>query len=284
MRLKGNLLMGDVTGISWCDHTHNSWWGCLEVSPGCEKCYARILAERFGHAVWGAPRDTERMITSNANWRKPLVWNARAAANDTNWDDKTWRPAVRGGQRRLVFSASMSDVFEWHPQLDLPRQRLWKLIEDTPYLDWLLLTKRPMNIKRMLPKAWLDDPRPNVWLGTSAEDQERADLRIPYLLDVPAVVHFISAEPLLGPIDFGDYLGPERINWVITGGESGAGHRPMDPKWVEDIDAQCDDAAIAHFFKQHGGRRPGDGGCLLFDMEVKQFPTPLDPQLLSRAS
>ena len=160
----------------------------------------------------GPPRNTDRYITSDSYWQKPLSWNRKAAANDTSWG-KNWQPSVRGGQRRLVFTASMADVFEFHPQLDLVRERLWKLIEATPYLDWQILTKRPMNIKRMYPKRWLENPPHNVWLGTSVGLQKWADLRIPALLEVPAVVHFLSCEPLLGPLNLEPYWARVVLLW-----------------------------------------------------------------------
>jgi hypothetical protein len=134
-----------------------------------------------------------------------------------------------------VFCNSLSDIFEAHPDLDPIRRDLWALIEQTPHLDWLLLTKRPEQIGRLLPLQWLEQPRENVWLGTSAETQRWADIRIPRLLSVPAVVHFVSAEPLLGPLDLEQHLGTREVNWVITGGESGAGFRPMDLEWVRSI-------------------------------------------------
>jgi protein gp37 len=248
--------MGKTTEIAWTDHTFNPWWGCLEVSPGCDHRYARTLARRFGKDVWGPPRTIMRMVTGDANWRQPLAWN-RAAAQE--------------GRRHRVFCASMADVFEFHPQLDAARVRLWALIEQTPQLDWLLLTKRPMSIARMLPAAWLEQPRPNVWLGTSVEDQERAELRIGHLLEVPAVVQLISAEPLLGPLDLEPWL--DRLDWVISGGESGPHHRRFDIAWVREIDRQCRRQHVAHFFKQHGGLHPEDGGCLLDGRERKEFPT-----------
>jgi protein gp37 len=166
----------------------------------------------------------------------------------------------------------MSDVFEFNPQLDFVRDRLWAMIEQTPYLDWLLLTKRPQLIKKMLPGEWLKRPRPNVWLGTSVELQKWAELRISSLLEVPSAVHFLSAEPLLGPLNLTPWL--PRVNWVITGGESGPAHRPFNPDWVRDINDQCRGFGVAHFFKQVGGVHHADGGCLLDGYEVKQFPTP----------
>jgi protein gp37 len=127
-----------------------------------------------------------------------------------------------------------------------------------------------MNLARMLPPAWLERPRSNVWLGTSVEDQARAELRIPHLLQVPAAVHFLSCEPLLGPVDLRPWL--SELQWVITGGESGPRHRAFDVGWVREINAQCASRGVAHFFKQHGGRTHAEGGCLLDGVEIKEFP------------
>jgi protein gp37 len=189
----------------------------------------------------------------------------------------------------------MADVFEFDPtgELDHQRERLWSLIEATPWLDWLLLTKRPEQISQMLPRIWLLSPRKNVWLGTSVENQAAADLRIPRLLAVPAVVHWLSCEPLLGPVDLTrirtlDVLrgaGPDgadvtvnaqhntltgawfdgwdrgvrdrRIAWVIVGGESGPNYRPMDLDWARSLRDQCQLAGAAFFYKQGASRLPG---------------------------
>lgn len=258
--------MGATTEIAWTNHTFNPWWGCNKVSRGCDYCYAATFANgRGGYTgksesrpvIWGPPHETTRRLFGPKHWREPLEWNAAAA---------------QLGVRERVFCASMADVFEWHPLLDSVRPQLWELIEHTPWLDWQLLTKRPMNIARMLPSDWLEQPRPNVWLGTSVEDQERAQLRIPRLLEVPAAVHFLSCEPLLGPLDLRPWL--EQMEWVITGGESGPRHRGFDVGWVRDINAQCAGGGVAHFFKQHGGRTHAEGGCLLDGVEVKEFPSP----------
>src|SRR5688572_9500335 len=173
--------MAKDSKIEWTHHTFNPWWGCTKVSPGCKHCYAESWARRTGREIWG-PRADRREL-SEAYWRQQLAWNAVAR---------------RSGKRTRLFCASMADVFEDRRDLDGKRDRLWPLIEATPDLDWLLLTKRPQNMRRLAPwKAW---PR-NVWAGTTAENQKWAQKRIPELLEVPAVVHFISAEPLLGPLD-----------------------------------------------------------------------------------
>lgn len=178
--------------IEWTHHTFNPWWGCTRVSPGCEHCYAETFAKRTGLG-WG-PRAPRRFF-GEKHWSEPLRWNAAA---------------VRAGERRRVFCASMADVFEDRP--DIPelaawRTRLWWLIDETPALDWLLLTKRPENWSRMVPPGWLESPRPNVWAMTTAEDQERADQRIPELLKIPAAVRGVSYEPALGAVDFKPWLG-----------------------------------------------------------------------------
>jgi protein gp37 len=134
--------------IEWCDHTFNPWWGCARVSPGCRFCYAERDARRYGHQVWG--RHGPRRLLSEANWRLPLRWD---------------RDAERAGVPALVFCASMADVFEDHPQVVESRQRLWRLIEDTPHLRWLLLTKRPENVPAMVPRSWAGAWPEQVWLA-----------------------------------------------------------------------------------------------------------------------
>lgn len=254
--------MSDHSKIEWTDHTFNPWWGCARVSPGCAHCYAESFAKRYGHDVWG--KDGLRRFFSDKHWNEPVKWNAAAE---------------RAGVRARVFCASMADVFEEHPALPPHRERLWDLIGRTPSLDWQLLTKRPENIAEMLPAvSW-----PNVWLGTTVEDQERAETRIPELLAVPqpVAVRFLSCEPLLGPVDLtrlrnpgvggpmwsGDALrgglwqqdpeGDRRgVQWLICGGESGPGARPMHPQWARDLRDQAVAAGVPFFFKQWGEYAP----------------------------
>lgn len=231
--------MGTETKIQWTDHTFNPWIGCQKVSPGCKHCYAEhnafVRIQRSeDRELWG-PKG-ERHVTSDANWRKPLAWNAAAEA---------------AGKRARVFCASLADVFEDRPELEAPRRRLWDLIEATPWLDWQLLTKRPENAIAMKPPRWRYYPR-NVWIGTSAEDQERWDERIPHLVRMPAFTVFVSAEPLLGPIDCGDAL--DCIEWVIVGGESGPDARPFDVAWARSLVKQCQEHGSAPFVKQLGSK------------------------------
>jgi protein gp37 len=147
----------------------------------------------------------------------------------------------------------MADVFEDRRDLDMWRTKLWELISLTPGLDWLLLTKRPEVVERLVPwkKAW---PR-NVWLGTTVEDQEAAEERLSYLAELPAIIRFISAEPLLGPLDVHPWLG-STIDWVITGGESGPKARPSSPSWFRSLGAQCKSAGVPFHFKQWGDWAP----------------------------
>jgi hypothetical protein len=181
-----------------------------------------------------------------------------------------------------VFCASLADVFEDRPELIEPRRRLAGLIRDTPHLDWLLLTKRPGNARRMIPEMWAAGagwPR-NYWVGASVEDQERADERIPELLEVPAPVLFLSIEPLLGPIEFATLAG---VSWVIVGGESGPKARPCDLGWIRSIIGQCRSAGVAPFVKQLGGRpiglrltdrKGGEPAEWPEDLRVREFPRP----------
>lgn len=219
--------------IEWTHHTFNIVWGCQRVSPGCQHCYAETLANRYGHNVWGPAKTTERREMSANYWKQPVKWND---------------VAKKAGTRARVFCGSMCDVFEDHRTNEWARANLFGLIEQTPHLDWLLLTKRPENIRSMLPAEWVRTPMRNIWLGTSCENQEWFDKRITPLLSTPAAVHFLSCEPLLGPIDMRGY----KPTWVIAGGESGPGARPMHPDWARSLRDQCETKRIAFFFKQWG--------------------------------
>jgi len=216
--------------IEWTDHTFNPWWGCTKVSPGCTNCYADRLATRYGHDVWGP--GTERRTFGPHHWKAPLKWEEEA---------------VRRGQPARVFCASMADVFEEHAP-EKEQARLWALIESTPHLQWLLLTKRPERIMRVVPAGWLKAPRPNVWYGTSVESKDYVS-RIRDLRKVPAAVRFLSVEPLLGPIPKLPLAG---IHWVIVGGESGGGARVMQARWAQDIRDRCIKRGVSFFFKQWG--------------------------------
>jgi protein gp37 len=255
--------MGISTAIGWTDHTFNPWWGCTRVSPGCQHCYAETFAKRTGNDVWG--KNNERRFFGDKHWAEPAKWD---------------RAAEAAGRPALVFCASMADVFEGRDDLDEHRWRLFSLIVDTPNLIWQLLTKRPENVLDMVPARWWvsDGAWPaNCWVGITTEDQQRADERISHLLVIPAPVRFLSYEPALGDVDLGQWTprnrrGQRSIGWVICGGESGPGHRPLNLDHARHLRDQCAAADIPYFFKQVGGTRPTSGGVLLDGRTHKAFP------------
>lgn len=243
------------TTIAWCDYTFNGWIGCEKVSPACRSCYAsvdtyaRVSASR-GLPLWG-PGST-RHVTSVANWRKPLAWDRKAAS-------------MTSDHKPRVFAHSLSDVAEDRRDLDEPRAWLSELIRRTPNLQWLLLTKRIEHMARLFARDVLE----RCWVGTTAEDQQRADERIPHLLQTPAAVRFVSVEPMLGPVTLPRYrpvidaathprdlamAGSSPLDWVICGGESGPKARPFDVVAAEALRDQCRDAGVAFFMKQFGAR------------------------------
>jgi protein gp37 len=170
--------MGENSKIEWCDHTFNPWIGCQKVSPECDHCYAEAMMDHRSKVKWGPHGVRHR--TSEQNWRLPIRWNAQARA---------FRKENR--HRPRVFCASLADVFD--NQIDTSwRDDLFALIQKCNKLDWLVLTKRPENIEKMLPPDW-GDGYCNVWLGTTAEDQTRFDARWKRLKKVPAVIRFLRA-------------------------------------------------------------------------------------------
>ena len=260
--------MANGTHIEWADDTFNPWWGCTKVSPGCEHCYAEAFSARMRNDLWGP--SAGRRLATESYWAKPLSWNATA---------------MKKGKSRRVFVASMADVCEDRADLDMPRRRLMRLVEDTPALTWMLLTKRPENFRRLF-AGWGDRWPANVWAMATVENQEQADRRIPELLRVPAKVRGLSCEPLLGSLDIACYLdgaysnddahpsiAVPRIDWVIAGGESGSWARPPHPYWVRALRDQCLVTSVPFLFKQWGGVAPdlasfrtdslrGDGGSI----------------------
>jgi len=229
--------MAKDSGIEWTHHTFNPWWGCVKVSPACAHCYAESWARRVGMNLWGG--DARRRFFSEKHWREPVKWNEEAEKRAT---------------RARVSCASMADVFEPRMDLDPWRKQLWTLIEQTPWLDWLLLTKRPGNIKHVYP--WAKMPRENVWLGTTAETQKSADIRIERLLSVEARVRFLSCEPLLSNIDLSRWLAKRQLGWVIAGGESGGQARPTHPNWIRSLRDQCHKTQVPFHLKQWGHWSP----------------------------
>jgi len=236
-------------------YTFNPWWGCMKVSEECTHCYALDVAHHYvKEPLWGPAATTDRRLFGAKHWAEPLTWNKRAE---------------RERHRHSVFCASMADVYEDHPQLEPERQKLWALIEATPWLNWLLLTKRPENILVMSPwkqGIWPD----NVWIGTSAGTQKAANTRVPSLLDIPAAVRFISCEPQLEYMDFTPWM--KHLHWIICGGESGQEHRPLDLDWARSVRDQCLPARVPYYFKQVGGRTHSSGGRLLDGREWTEMP------------
>lgn len=261
-----------LSSIEWTHHTFNPWIGCERVSPGCRECYAAEWDRRFyGGEHWG-PSSPRKSVREDY-WRQPETWNRQALAR---------------GVRERVFCASLGGVFEDRPGLEALRARLWTLIRATPALDWLLLTKRPENLRRLLPPDWGTGWR-NVWLGTSVESGRYLG-RVQHLLQAPAVLRFLSLEPLLGPLpDLASHLrarwqcsgcrlcyaGPYRdlcecgrrgywtgsispdafrseIHWLIVGGESGRRARPVQMGWIAEAMAAGLAKGVPVFVKQLG--------------------------------
>jgi protein gp37 len=255
--------VSEDTKIEWADHTFNPWVGCSKVSAACDHCYAERWAKWTGQAeLW----EGARRRTTSANWQLPIKWDRNAAA---------------AGVRRRVFP-SLCDPFD----NQVPRRwrdDFWHRIDQTPNLDWLLLTKRPGNIAKMLPdpetgvKPW-GGGWPNVWFGVSAGNQEEANRNIPILLATPARVHFVSLEPLLGSIDLtriklnsgmnfdalqgGEVASSSSVKYwrpldlVIVGGKTGSNARPMHPDWPRKIRDDCTSVAVPFFFKRWGEWAP----------------------------
>ncbi|MBD2033820.1 phage Gp37/Gp68 family protein [Leptolyngbya sp. FACHB-321] len=253
--------MATNSKIEWTTHTFNPWIGCTEVSPGCAHCYARDMMERRYHRVqWGAGQPRSR--TTADYWKQPARWQRQAQAN---------------GQRERVFCASLADWLDDEVPIDWLADLL-KLIETTPHLDWLLLTKRLEHwsdrlqaVSRLthddatIASTWLEGNAPvNVWLGTTVENQAQAERRVPRLLALPATLCFLSCEPLLEAINLLPYLSTvadangtcalesNRLHWIICGGESGKEARSFDLQWARSLREQCQTAGVAFFFKQTG--------------------------------
>lgn len=259
--------MGTDTKIEWTDHTLNPWIGCTKISPGCVNCYAKTRDDRnmlgpVRHWGPGAPRH----ITSKPTFDAPRKW---------------MREAQFEGRRHRVFTASLADIFDAEAPV-VRRRELWQTIRETSqWLDWQIVTKRPERIRDvmiedMLPANFFENER--CWLITSTENQKYADIRIPQVLQIPAAVHGISAEPLLGPIHIpGEFM--LLLDWIIVGGESGHGARSCDQEWIWSLIQQCGATETACFVKQLGARHPapGDikGGDMLFwpeHLRVREFP------------
>jgi protein gp37 len=243
--------MAENSKIEWTTHTFNPWIGCTQVSPACDRCYAMVMMDhRYGKVRWGAGED--RVRTSPANWALPKKWN---------------RKAETAGDRPFVFCASLADVFDNEVD-ERWRADLFDLIEATPHLTWLLLTKRIGNVRKMTnPLAGHRMLPRNAAVGATLEnqdvyDRDRMKLREVAELCEPAFT-FASIEPMLGPV----VLDNNAPDWIICGGESGHGARYMDPQWARSLRDGSQRLNRAFFMKQMTGKTP-----IPADLLVRQFP------------
>lgn len=248
--------MGEISKIQWCDATWNPFHGCKKVSTGCKFCYMYRNKERYG-------QDPTKIVRSKDNFYIPLKWK----------------------EPRLVFVNSWSDFFiekadEW-------RKELWPIIKATPQHTYQILTKRPERIRQCLPNDW-GNGYPNVWLGISVENQDEHYKRYFQIIGIPAIVKFLSIEPILSDIYLHGWIGWNKIiNWVIVGGESGNSqgkytYRPCKIEWITDIIDQCQDNDVPIFVKQLGthlakemklkDRHGGDITEWANDLSIRQMP------------
>ena len=242
--------MADRSAIEWTDATWNPVTGCTKVSPGCKNCYAETFAERWR----GVPDHPYEQGFDLRLWQRRLELPL------------TWR------KPRRIFVNSMSDLFHE----DVPFEFIDQVFRTMRSADWhqfQLLTKRADRMAEYVREraGELEQSSPNVWLGTSVETQTYVP-RAEVVSTLPSAVRFLSCEPLLGPLDLGGVLAPALINWVIVGGESGPGARPMRKTWVESIRKQCRDAAVPFFFKQWGGVNKKKTGRVLGTRTWDELP------------
>jgi protein gp37 len=236
--------------------------GCTKVSAGCANCYAETLTKnRMGLNLWGA--NATRQITKQP-WKDVLSWQKKA--------QKGVAGVLGEGKPHLVFTGSLMDWAEDRADLVSARNQMWDVIKKCDHLYFQMLTKRPENIVKFLPKDWGSEGYPNVWLGTSVEDM-RVSGRADILREISAVVRFISYEPALGSLNDLDLKG---IDWVIFGGESGSGFRRANLDWAREMKAKCENDDVAYFFKQSSAFRTEQG--IELDGEiVRKFPIPRIP-------
>lgn len=325
--------MAENSSIEWTTHTFNPWRGCTKVSPGCANCYAETMSKRNPKTlgVWGP--QGKRVVAAESQWKLSLKWDREAkeagerhrvfcASLADVFED--WRGAMVNAKGETMFQCCQcrhvwaADVSDYDPAkgdngiicqeclspgpndmtMQDVRRRLFDLIDRTRNLDWLLLTKRPENIAKMVPVSLLcsiedgqigepTNPRPNVWLGVSVEDRKHGLPRLEHLQSAPAAMRFLSVEPLLGDLGYIDLTG---IHWVIVGGESGPDARPCNVSWIRSIIKQCRATSLPCFVKQVGAHiiDRNDSG---FDAETwthaegpengqpvekRAWPTPLD--------
>lgn len=256
--------MKDNTGIEWTDATWNPMTGCTKISAGCDHCYAHTLALTKTRDVYLRRAPVRDSPDARADPFAPRFWPERLE------QPRRWR------HPRRIFVNSMSDVFHAQFTFDMIR-RVFEAMAEASWHQFQVLTKRPERALRYADRLpWPE----NVWLGTSVESLRVAP-RIDALRRVPAAVRFVSAEPLLGPLDTLDLGG---IHWVIGGGESGAGCRPVDPAWARGLRDLCVGRGVAFFWKQWGGRTPKSGGRLLDGDEWSEYPVALPPRAPAVAS
>jgi protein gp37 len=243
--------MGEQSKIEWTDHTFNPWIGCTKVSPACDNCYAEAMMDkRYGRVTWGAGEDRQK--TSPSNWKLPYKWD---------------RQAMASGTRPFVFCASLADVFD--NEVDpLWRRQLFALIDDTPSLIWLLLTKRIGNVDKMTNPMEGHSALPcNAAIGATMANQEEYDRDRMKLWNVRTscdpLFTFASIEPMLGPV----ILDKHAPDWIICGGESGRGAREMDPEWARNLRDGAARFQRKFFMKQMTGKKP-----IPADLLVRQFP------------
>jgi protein gp37 len=248
--------MADKSAIEWTDATWNPVTGCTKISTGCDHCYAFRFSERF-RGVPGHPFEAGFDLTLRPErLQQPLEWK---------------RP-------RMIFVNSMSDLFH----KEIPQIHISKVFDTMEKANWHIyqvLTKRSSLMQKFINERYggLKSPT-HIWLGVSVEN-DQARSRLEHLQMTNAAIRFLSIEPLLGPLG---KLNLDGIDWVIVGGESGPGARPMDPKWVIDIRNQCKKSKVAFFFKQWGGRNPKSGGRLLDGKEWNEFPMQFAPEHLTQ--
>lgn len=241
------------TKIEWATDVWNPITGCTPISEGCQNCYAKRMANRLA-GRYGYPKDDPFKVTSH---------NGHVYLKPTKWK-----------KPRRIFVCSMGDLF--HRDVDVDSQiypSIIHMVRRTPQHTYLFLTKRPEKMKWVCERIWGNDLPKNAWFGVTAENQQRADERIPILLQIPTAVHFVSVEPMLGPVDMKNWLKesvvrhhtvPQEINWVICGGETGPNARPMESDWARLLRDQCGAVGVPFFFKKHG-----DWWCKQFNTDKK---------------
>lgn len=243
--------------IGWCEETWNPVTGCTPISPGCQNCYARRMAQRL-KGRYGYPADDPF---------RPGTWHPSELEKPLHWR-----------KPRFIFVVSMGDLFHEAVSDGLTGLVLSMTIM-APQHTYLFLTKRPKNMREHIASFWLDKvPPSNVWPGVTVCNQAEADEKIPVLLSIPAAVHFVSVEPLLGPLVLPpDFLALGKRAWAIVGGETGPGARPMWPDWPRSLRDQCSEAGVKFWFKKWGDYKGPDdwtipAGRLLDGREWSERP------------